>query len=50
MLYYANCVNIEEASKSLVEMPERDVVSWNAMIVACVHIGYGEESLKLFFK
>eukprot|EP00253_Pinus_taeda_P033868 PITA_33868 len=47
---YAKCGNTDEASKSFYEMPERDVVSWNAMIAACVQIGHSEEAIKLFCK
>ncbi|CAN1808767.1 Pentatricopeptide repeat-containing protein At3g24000, mitochondrial [Linum perenne] len=29
-------------------MPEHDVVSWNSLMTACAHHGYGEEAVELF--
>ncbi|OVA04651.1 Pentatricopeptide repeat [Macleaya cordata] len=30
------------------EMPDHDVVSWNAILDGCAHNGFGEEAVKLF--
>eukprot|EP01018_Ginkgo_biloba_P027290 Gb_25582 [translate_table: standard] len=45
---YAKCGNIEDAHQVFDEMPERDAVSWTAMIVGCAQNGHGMESLQLF--
>ncbi|XP_057828703.2 pentatricopeptide repeat-containing protein At2g27610 [Cryptomeria japonica] len=44
---YAKCSSPEDASKIFYEMPERNVVSWNAMIAGYVQNGHCEEALKL---
>eukprot|EP01018_Ginkgo_biloba_P029573 Gb_20749 [translate_table: standard] len=45
---YAKCGEMEDAREIFEEMPERNVVSWNAMIAGYVQNGDGEEALKLF--
>jgi len=45
---YAKCGDINDARKVFDEMPGRDVVSWNAMIVGYAIQGCGKESLCLF--
>eukprot|EP01018_Ginkgo_biloba_P007475 Gb_18859 [translate_table: standard] len=45
---YAKCGNIECARRLFDQMPRRDVVSWNAMIVGYGMHGYGEDALTLF--
>eukprot|EP01018_Ginkgo_biloba_P001839 Gb_27521 [translate_table: standard] len=45
---YAKCGNIENAHLLFDKMPQRDVVSWTAIIAAYVQNGHGEEALKLF--
>eukprot|EP01018_Ginkgo_biloba_P034802 Gb_21843 [translate_table: standard] len=45
---YAKCGSIEDASKVFEEMPKRDVVSWNAMIIGYAMHGWGKEALQLF--
>eukprot|EP01018_Ginkgo_biloba_P001657 Gb_20195 [translate_table: standard] len=45
---YAKCGNMVDADGVFNQMPERDVVSWTAMIVACARHGYSEEALALF--
>eukprot|EP01018_Ginkgo_biloba_P001792 Gb_35793 [translate_table: standard] len=45
---YCKCGNIENAHHAFKNMPERDVVSWNAMISGFALHGHGKEALKLF--
>ncbi|XP_008791830.2 pentatricopeptide repeat-containing protein At2g22410, mitochondrial-like [Phoenix dactylifera] len=45
---YAKCGDIKAAARLFNEMPERDIVSWNAMIMAYAVHGYGKEALILF--
>ncbi|KAJ7298134.1 hypothetical protein O6H91_Y015400 [Diphasiastrum complanatum] len=45
---YARCGSINNAWKIFLELPERDIVSWNAMINACAQQGHGKEALYLF--
>eukprot|EP01018_Ginkgo_biloba_P033709 Gb_29557 [translate_table: standard] len=45
---YAKCGSIENAQNVFDKMPQRDVVSWNAMIVGYALHGYGKEALQLF--
>eukprot|EP01018_Ginkgo_biloba_P001239 Gb_28664 [translate_table: standard] len=45
---YAKCGRIEIARHLFDKMPQRDVVSWNAMIVAYATHGCGKEALTLF--
>ncbi|XP_011625801.2 pentatricopeptide repeat-containing protein At2g22410, mitochondrial-like [Amborella trichopoda] len=45
---YAKCGCIENASKLFEEMAERDVVSWNSVIMACAMHGDGIRALGLF--
>ncbi|XP_057834595.2 pentatricopeptide repeat-containing protein At2g33680 [Cryptomeria japonica] len=45
---YPKCDSIKDALKVFETMPERDVVSWTAMIVGCAQNGCSAESLKLF--
>jgi pentatricopeptide repeat protein len=45
---YAKCGSIEDARQVFDQMPERNVVSWTAMIVGYAINGYGKEALKLF--
>eukprot|EP01018_Ginkgo_biloba_P032084 Gb_05882 [translate_table: standard] len=47
---YVKCGSIENARNVFDKMPERDVVSWNAMIAGYTHNGDIEEALKLFQK
>eukprot|EP01018_Ginkgo_biloba_P012014 Gb_13369 [translate_table: standard] len=47
---YAKCGSIEEACQQFERIPDRDVVSWNAMIVGYAQNGQGEEALKLFYQ
>ncbi|KAK2973203.1 hypothetical protein RJ640_024490 [Escallonia rubra] len=45
---YAKCGSINEAAHLFDEMQERDLVSWNSMIVACASHGLAEKALILF--
>lgn len=45
---YAKCGNLEEARKVFEELPERNVVSWGAMIGAYTKHGHGSIALELF--
>jgi pentatricopeptide repeat protein len=45
---YAKCGSIEDACQTFYRIPERDVVSWTAVIAGCAHHGRGHEALHLF--
>jgi len=45
---YAKCGCLEDAVKVFDKMPERDVVSWNALIAGNSRHGKGDGALKLF--
>ncbi|XP_057821773.2 pentatricopeptide repeat-containing protein CRR2, chloroplastic [Cryptomeria japonica] len=45
---YAKCGNVDDARQVFDRMPERDVVSWNAVIGGCGTNGCGEVALGLF--
>ncbi|OWM78808.1 hypothetical protein CDL15_Pgr002979 [Punica granatum] len=45
---YAKCGSIEDAEKEFKEMPERNEVSWNAIITGYSQHGLGNKALKLF--
>eukprot|EP01018_Ginkgo_biloba_P000686 Gb_34816 [translate_table: standard] len=45
---YGKCGNVGDALKMFNEMPERNVVSWTAMIAACAQHGYSREAFQLF--
>ncbi|KAF6162250.1 hypothetical protein GIB67_008379 [Kingdonia uniflora] len=46
----AKCGNIDEALEHFEEMPERDLVSWNIMIIGFAVHGYAKLALNLFKK
>lgn len=46
--FYAKCGELGSGHRVFVNMPRRDVVSWNSMITAFVQGGYPEEALQLF--
>lgn len=46
--FYASCGCLEYARKVFDKMPERSVVSWNAIIDALVQLGEFHEGLKMF--
>ncbi|CAM6051442.1 unnamed protein product, partial [Sphagnum compactum] len=45
---YSKCGSIEDACKVFNNMPSRDVVTWNAMILGHVKFGQGQKALELF--
>ncbi|KAK7271080.1 hypothetical protein RJT34_26691 [Clitoria ternatea] len=45
---YAKCGSIDDAERQFFEIPEKNEVSWNAMITAYSQHGHGFEALKLF--
>ncbi|CAI0417812.1 unnamed protein product [Linum tenue] len=45
---YCKCGALEDAKKLFVEMPRRDLVTWNAMISGYAQHGAGELALSLF--
>lgn len=45
---YAKCGSLDEAHRVFQEMPFKDIVSYNAMIVGFANHGHGEDALKLF--
>lgn len=45
---YARCGVIEDACQVFDNMPELDLISWNAMIAGYAQHGHGKEALKLF--
>eukprot|EP01018_Ginkgo_biloba_P034626 Gb_37254 [translate_table: standard] len=47
---YAKCGCMEQASQAFDKMPQRDVVSWTAMIAAYTSHGHAQEALTLFYK
>eukprot|EP01018_Ginkgo_biloba_P000579 Gb_09654 [translate_table: standard] len=47
---YAKCGSLRDAEKLFYRMPERSVVSWNAMIAGYAQNDWGREALKLLVK
>ncbi|KAJ7533971.1 hypothetical protein O6H91_13G073700 [Diphasiastrum complanatum] len=45
---YGKCGSVDEARSVFSRMRYRNVISWNAMILACAQNGQGEEALDLF--
>ncbi|CAL5411208.1 unnamed protein product [Camellia sinensis] len=45
---YCKCGDLNDAWKLFLEMPRRDIVTWNAMISGYAQHGAGEKSLSLF--
>ncbi|XP_043703086.1 pentatricopeptide repeat-containing protein At4g02750 [Telopea speciosissima] len=45
---YCKCGSIDEAYDVFIEMPHKDVVTWNTMITGYAKHGYGREALKVF--
>ncbi len=45
---YAKCGSIEEAWRVFKEMPSRNVVTWNAMVLGNVKCAQGQKALELF--
>eukprot|EP01018_Ginkgo_biloba_P034750 Gb_24815 [translate_table: standard] len=47
---YAQCESIENARHVFDEMPQRDVVLWNAMVAGYAQNGHVDEALTLFYQ
>ena len=47
---YAKCGALEKAHKVLEELPERNVVSWSALITGYVQHGHGDVAVKCFME
>ncbi|MCO5560263.1 hypothetical protein L7F22_013874 [Adiantum nelumboides] len=47
---YCKCGNVPQAESIFVELPKRDVVSWNAMLSAYVKHGQAENALRFYNK
>jgi pentatricopeptide repeat protein len=47
---YAKCGSIDESRKVFDTMPDRDVVTWTAMISGYSQHGFGREAIHLFEK
>lgn len=45
---YGKCSSLNEAQVVFDNMPERNVVSYNALIAACIQLAQAKEALKLF--
>eukprot|EP00249_Psilotum_nudum_P016665 c25935_g6_i1 orf=43-2346(+) len=45
---YGKCGSLEDARRMFNKMPQRDVISWTAMIAAYAQHGLGKEALELF--
>ncbi|MBA0558264.1 hypothetical protein Golob_015292 [Gossypium lobatum] len=50
IIFYSKCDRLREARNVLDEMPEKDVVSWTAMISAYSQRGFATEALDLFLE
>ncbi|PKA65174.1 Pentatricopeptide repeat-containing protein [Apostasia shenzhenica] len=47
---YAKCGNIQKALRIFDEMHQKDVISWNSMIVGLAYNGVAENAIKLYYK
>lgn len=45
---YAKCGSINDAKREFLEMPEKNEISWNAIITGYSQNGFGSEALNLF--
>ncbi|WOL03299.1 hypothetical protein Cni_G12019 [Canna indica] len=47
---YAKCDRLNDATKAFHLIPEKDLISWNALISGCSHSGSDDEALSFFSK
>ncbi|XP_024968823.1 pentatricopeptide repeat-containing protein At4g13650 isoform X1 [Cynara cardunculus var. scolymus] len=47
---YSKCGNLDDAKSEFLEMPDKNEVSWNAMITGYSQHGCGDEAIELFEK
>ncbi|KAJ7518193.1 hypothetical protein O6H91_21G058700 [Diphasiastrum complanatum] len=47
---YARCGDVDQAHKVFFQLPERDLISYNAIITGCASHGHGDKALILFDK
>ncbi|KAK1439480.1 hypothetical protein QVD17_05298 [Tagetes erecta] len=45
---YAKCGNIEDCERMFDEMPERNLITWNALLSGYAHLGLADTALALF--
>ncbi|XP_024987082.1 pentatricopeptide repeat-containing protein At4g14850 [Cynara cardunculus var. scolymus] len=45
---YAKCGNIEDCERMFDEMPERNLITWNALLGGYAHLGHADMALALF--
>ncbi|CAN1846727.1 Pentatricopeptide repeat-containing protein At1g11290, chloroplastic [Linum perenne] len=45
---YARCGAMDESTRMFLLMPKHDIISWNSLLTACAHHGYGNEAVELF--
>ncbi|KAK9065506.1 hypothetical protein SSX86_014907 [Deinandra increscens subsp. villosa] len=45
---YAKCGNVEDCEKMFDEMPERNLITWNALLGGYAHLGHADMALSLF--
>ncbi|XP_031279386.1 pentatricopeptide repeat-containing protein At5g04780, mitochondrial-like [Pistacia vera] len=47
---YSKCGSIDDADHAFIEIPERGIISWSAMIGGLAQHGHGKEALQVFDK
>ncbi|XP_071694126.1 pentatricopeptide repeat-containing protein At4g14850 [Rutidosis leptorrhynchoides] len=45
---YAKCGNVEDCEKVFDEMPQRNLITWNALLGGYAHLGYVDMALSVF--
>eukprot|EP00250_Pteridium_aquilinum_P015259 c2247_g2_i1 orf=2-655(-) len=46
--FYGKCGALDDAHKTFERIPDKDVISWNAIIAACAQHGHGAKCLHLY--